>query len=77
MCFTRDYTHVVSKVKGHEPVDCGTLIGLYSFCNDAFVWEGLPGRSLTLLALCKANTKCHGIDHRKCFYKTLLYKCAL
>ena len=75
MYFIRDLTHVVSKVKGHEPVDCETLVGLYSFCNDAFVREGLPRRSLTLLALRKANTKYHGIDHRKFFYKTLL--CAL
>ena len=72
MYFIRDHTYVVSKVKGHEPVACKTFIGLYSFCNDAFVWEGLPRRSLTLLALCKANIKCHGIDNRKCFYKTLL-----
>ena len=63
----RDHTHVVSKVKDHELEDCETLIGLYSFCNDAFLREGLPRRSLTLLALCKANTKCHGIDHRKSF----------
>ena len=77
MYSTRDYTHVVSKVKDHEPVDCETLIGLYSFCNDAFVWEGLPRRSLILLALCKANIKRHGIDHRKCFYMTLLCKCAM